>query len=570
MKDIWMQVLRGLKSKGFPAACALMTYSLIFVHTDARVFWTDPLSYFQVGDFSYHFFITFLYGIHQYAIPLAAALPLGFVFCDDEQTGFSRLCMGRMSRPPYLLHRTLAATILAMLAVSLPTLINTIFLYFITQGSVPLEGWLEAAAAGTYGWRASKDYFYVIVLEQMLRQAISAATFALIAIGLSALWRSRAFVLIASFSVSILADHLLGRFLGQEYTLSFLQALPLSAAQDAAAYLPRQAVVLAAAAAFCGACLVWRYLPWLERWRQRISPGPLPGHIFPAVPLLIPRPLRGTWLGRLAVDIRANLSVATLLPAAVIAAISLAMGFVVYRPAFTLGEALLDVFGGAAWVMPRVEFAAVGRWLLILLPATMGNAINVQREIGSRCLICLYRGRGWWLSKCLAAAAYALISTLVMFICVTLAALLAGGRELSVYMENEDGFITASASVTPLLLVLFAGHLVMLSQLQALIHFTFKSSNAGMIAVILPVIVTMLLYSGIYRPNPNLYIPFNWGMILRSELFSPLTETVGSETYPLCALAMPGVLFWQGALTALLFSLSAAAAGLIRHAQRAF
>ncbi|NLE24591.1 MAG: hypothetical protein GX625_04490 [Clostridiaceae bacterium] len=569
MKDILMQIRRGIWSKGFLASMALMSYSLLFVHTDARIFWTDPRAYFAVGDFIYHFFITFLFSINQFVIPIAAILPLAFVFCEDDESGFLSLSIGRTTRLRYVRNRTLAAVLVSMLAILIPSILNALFLYLVSSDNQAVGTWLQTAGRGAYGWRASHGFFHMVVFEQFLKQSITAAIFALIGIGFSALWTNRVFVLIAVFESSILLDKVMNDYAGQEFTLSFLQSIPPEASLDTSVYLIRQASYLLWALGFCSICLAWRFMPVFERRRQHMSP---PDKTLSAgrwiTSSVVPRIISETWLARLFVDIRSNLSPSTLLSGVVIPGISAAIGFVIYQKNFTIGDALIGVFGGTHWVMPRVEFAAIGMWLLILLPGTMGNAVNIQREIGKRSLVCMYRGKGWWLSKGIASAVYNVILVLVMFATVILISFLAGGQGLGVYIENADGFLTYNASVFWVLLIQFIGYVIMLSQFQLLIQYITNSSTAGMIAVLLPVTITMIMYSGVYRIAPNMYIPFNWGMILRSELFSPKIETVDNAIYPLCSLPLPGTIVMEFVTAFVIFLSHNIVARFLKNSQR--
>ena len=103
----------------------------------------------------------------------------------------------------------------------------------------------------------------------------------------------------------------------------------------------------------------------------------------------------------------------------------------------------MHVFGGLYWFDPVVNFGPIGYWLLVLMPAMLGVAINLEREIGTRMYICVQRypsPQRWWLSKYMACNLYIVVLSAVMFATVIVASVFTGVDHFGIWMPDADGF----------------------------------------------------------------------------------------------------------------------------------
>ena len=67
----------------------------------------------------------------------------------------------------------------------------------------------------------------------------------------------------------------------------------------------------------------------------------------------------------------------------------------------------------------------------------------------------------------------------------------------------------------------------------------------------------------------NIYVPYNWGMILRSSIFSPAFDYEESgEISPLCATNVNGALGAQAGVSIILAGISVLAARIVKISER--
>lgn len=77
----------------------------------------------------------------------------------------------------------------------------------------------------------------------------------------------------------------------------------------------------------------------------------------------------------------------------------------------------------------------------------------------------------------------------------------------------------AIANIVWMAMILFAGHVLMLTQLQILVHSISNDMRLGILCYIVPVVLSAMMASNVDLLW-NEHIPYNWGMVLRTDLFS--------------------------------------------------
>ena len=447
MKDTVYQVRRALQSKGFLMAICLMLYSLFFIHTDAPTFFTMPLTYFRKDcTFYYHFIVSFWMGLSQYIIPIAAMLPLCFFLCEDQESRYHNLAAYRLPQGRYLLHRTIAAVLSAMMAVFLACVLFTGFLLLVctTKGGGQ-EAWLLNRHDSAFAWLATTDHFLWFILAQYARLMLSAAIWAVAAVMFSLLWANKAFVFVATYGSSILLDVALGRYLGSEYSLSTLQTPDLNTATPLFTLFARQMMIFFVILALYLLVLFFSSSTKVAKINQKGQQF-LARHLKPQILVTewnLSRQICGTWRGRLLTDTRIFLTKATLIPAIIIPALVMFSKRVIQTPVHSIGDLWLDVFGGFYWFEPQINFTPIGLWILLLLPPMMGVALTLEQELRSRVQTTMHRFQTkmhWWASKCCAILIYTFTCTIVMFLSVATIGWLTGATGFGVLMEDADGF----------------------------------------------------------------------------------------------------------------------------------
>ena len=191
------------------------------------------------------------------------------------------------------------------------------------------------------------------------------------------------------------------------------------------------------------------------------------------------------------------------------------------RARFSVGDVLLECYGGMEWACPLVSFSAIARWTMLLLPPMLGVALNIEREMGTRSFFTMNRYQSktaWWTYKGGALLIYVVLSVGVMLMATTLAAYAAGAQGFAVFGEDAQGFSVLRTDIVWMAMILFTGHVLMLTQLQILVHSISNDMRLGILCYIVPVVLSAMMASNVdYLWNEH--IPYNWGMILRTDLF---------------------------------------------------
>ncbi len=155
-----------------------------------------------------------------------------------------------------------------------------------------------------------------------------------------------------------------------------------------------------------------------------------------------------------------------------------------------------------------------------------------------------------------------------MFFSVAVLGWLTGADGVGVLLEDEDGFLNYNYFVLFQTFCLFTGQIIMLTQIQALIHMLTGRMQLGIIAYILPCLACLITCS-LFDRMRNMYIPYNWGMILRTSLFSPAFDYEDSgEALPRCATNMDAALAAEIGVSILLAGSSLLLARKVRISER--
>ena len=576
MRDVVCQIRRGCRWRNLLCVTAIIFYALLFPYFDTPLFRTNPLRFFQFENFYYHFTISFRNGLLRYVIPIAAAIPMGFSFVEDETTRYIDLAACRMSNARFAAHRMIACICSAVIAVGLALALYTLFLLAMSPlngGHGTGEGWLQVQQNTPLAWLATEEHYFFYVLWQVGILLIASSIWALVAVAFSFLWANKAFVFLATFGSSLLLDNLLERVAGTEWAIYFLQSPDFIILHSPISTLAlREVGYLALAALLYAMCAVPRFS---QRLRQAVHNGIAQPMMERSgrwrKPFPFPKALQNNFLGRLLLDIRRNCTKATLLPA-----IAMPVFLLLAKPEALLvrhsvGDLLMQVFGGIPWFDPIVSFEQIGYWLLVLLPSMMGVAINLERELSRTMLLSIHRypsDTQWWLSKCLACDVYVMLNTTVMFLTVMIIGLCTGSIGLGIRMTDADGFPVWDTLVLLKLFHVFTWQALLLAQVQWFFHAASNQMHIGLIVNLLPLLMAMVSFSYFDRDGFT-HIPYHWGMIQRSELFSPtfMPDDQGGQI-PLNAVSMNLCMYGQMLLVAVLGAWNVMLSHIIKFSER--
>ena len=536
-------------------AVLLQLFALIYVHMDAGLFWQDPLEYFRCGDFYYTFFISTELGLSWLTIPIVAMLPMGFVFADDKQSGYVNLVLYRQSKRGYVIHRALAACLTACVAVLFALSLYTGFIAIATSWTSGTTGWQELAQASPYGWRAQTAYFYVLVLECFGRLMLSAVIWVMVALAFSNIWNHRVFITVMVIGFSFFMESYLPAKLGTANILSYLQIPPCGSDQALAVSLYKQFIYLGIAVSAFAISAYFRFSNKLHgrvtTFIQKHSLHKLQNQRFS---FFITR-IKNKCVKRFLAEARSQITFQTLICGIIIGGFAVLLTNSGQRPYFSSGDILLECYGGMYWFDPQVDFTAIARWAMLLLPPMMGIALNLEREIGERSLITMNRYgsiQKWWLYKSLALMAYVVVCITVMVATTALVAYATGAKGFSVYGEDTNGFSVQRSDVIWMAIALFTVHIMMLTQLQILVHVVSNDMRLAVLFYMIPVVAFLVMMSNVDHMANELN-PYSWGMILRTGIFARNGYFISvndgiDEWLPQCSLRFGNVLWWQALL----------------------
>lgn len=93
---------------------------------------------------------------------------------------------------------------------------------------------------------------------------------------------------------------------------------------------------------------------------------------------------------------------------------------------------------------------------------------------------------------------YVVLSVGVMLMATTLAAYAAGAQGFAVFGEDAQGFSVLRTDIVWMAMILFAGHVLMLTQLQILVHSISNDMRLGILCYIVPVVLSAMMASNVY------------------------------------------------------------------------
>lgn len=143
-----------------------------------------------------------------------------------------------------------------------------------------------------------------------------------------------------------------------------------------------------------------------------------------------------------------------------------------------------------------------------------------------------------------------------MYSAVAIAGLIAGGRGVSVYRTDSSGFSVATTEVLWIGLIVFILQVIMLTQLQVLVHLVSGNAQLGMLSYVVPLVTSLIAFSGFDKLN-NMQLPWNWGILMRSSIFSPpMMEVADHSPIPLCSIPIDRAILQQIIVVVMLFLLN--------------
>lgn len=561
VKDIIAQIRRGIKSTGFLIAVVLQLFALTYVHMDAGLFWQNPLEYFKCGDFYYTFLISTEQGLSWLIVPIAAIMPFGFVFVDDKQSGYINLVLYRQDRKKYVIHRAIVACITSAIAMLLALSFYTGFIAIVTPWTNVGTGWQELASAAPYKWRASDEYFFVLVFECFGRLIFSSMIWALYGLSMSNIWQNRIFVTISVIATNLFLESYIPMKIGAMNSLSYLQIPQCGSSQFLSVSLIKQTVYFAISLVMFGTTSVLRFSTKVhsisEKNRSFIS---------------CRRNTRiGLWndqigkmkMGKFTAELRACCSIKTLCWSAMTGWFVVFLSSNAQNVKYSVGDVLIECYGGMEWADPVINFSAIARWILLLLPVALGVAINLEREFGARSFITLNRygsKTSWWTYKCAAQIVYVILCVTIMMLATILSSHFTGAEGFAVYGEDGDGFSILRTDIVWATAILFICHVLMLTQFQVFVHTLFNDARMGLIAYTIPPVVFCIMASNIDHIW-NEKVPYNWGMILRTNMNTINGYVIEgmdgvAEWLPQCCIQINRAFGYQIAATIILFVLN--------------
>lgn len=567
MRDVIYQIRRGLTAPNVALVFSLLIYGFIFPYLDTPLFYSNPISFFRFENFYYYFIQSFKSDMLRYVVPIAAILPLGFSFVEDKNTRFYDMAAARVSDNMFVVRRAVASLLTTAIIICAACVTYTVLLLILSTihgGHGAGERWIEAYQRSSFAYWVKKEHFVFFVLWQICLIIFSSCIWSMFAMCLSFIWQSKEFVFLVTFGCSLLLDSLLEQYCGLEFPIYYLQApnYIIATLTPSAIFLR----IISYLSCITFICLLVARLSVSKRIRQYFS------RWIPQVASrsrerrkrkLLSAGHQGTEIARFLVDVQVNCTIKTIMPAVIMPLFIVLCRSELLTAKFTVGDLLMHIFGGMYWFDPAVNFAPIGYWILILMPCMLGVALNLDREMGSRLSLVVHRYpnmRSWWLSKYLACNVYVVLNTTIMFLTTMIIAVVAGADGFGIWMADADGFPCQNSVIILELFHTFTWQVLFLTQIQVLFHAISNHPHVGFVAHLLPLLYVMVMMSIFDRPI-NANIPYQWGILLRSELFSPqYMSTDMGESIELCSVDIDLCLYGQivvtgigGVINAMLF-----------------
>ncbi|MDR3050477.1 MAG: hypothetical protein LBU67_01985 [Oscillospiraceae bacterium] len=507
---------------------------------DAGLFWSDTMAYFRTGNYGYMLMLSTELGLLWLLLPVCSILPLAAAGLSESADAGKARWLGRL-RPRWVFKQLVG---------SLVPLVFVFLLYGVFLSLVCPAGsessWQLVAMEHAYAWRAADAWMPLFTAECLFRLVISASTWAMTGLALYRVFRHKATVAALVFALTLWMEYV-GRYVGGGWSSSFLQVPGVSNTIPLSHLLYRQMLYLCVAIALyallCGAetALEGRRKNRRARVCQtRVGPGST----------------------GFAASMREALGACLSLPGILIAlclpfyAIFLCGAKVSGMP--SIPEMWLFVFGGLPWGTPTVDPMLLAIWMLLLA----APAIGLSRMCGAVCWHHTERLSFPRLSAWIAASLlFTLLSVIIMWVGTGLYSVLSGVRIGGLFLPDSPHNIGEIGVV----LLTFASFILqtMITAIVFVAAYMFSGSEeTSLVIAVLPSFWMLLFGSNEDIPR-NIFLPANWGMVLRSDLFSAsfIDEIVGdglTKRYDLCAFdpywALRMQLFLLLAITVILFA----------------
>lgn len=561
MMRILRQVQRSIKNAGFWAGFFLLLFALQFVHMDASLYWRDPLTYFRSGDFFYTFIISIHVGILRFIFPLCAILPSGMLYVEEKESRFLIPTLHRQSPRSYVANRLLASALAAVLMVLAALAVTTVFYLIVCPVEYQEDSFQVAAMSSAYSWRAEPKHFWIFVLEAAGRLALSAIFWTWIALAFSGVWANKVFVSVTTLVLAYAMEAVQLKLGLNEWTIAFIQAPDVHTQTPLWIPLVKQLGYIMVAGGLCWGSLRCAVSAQIQQHVQMLHDGATSflSRFLPEQRVHIPHCCMGTAIARLWTDFRAFFTPSALLCAVGVSVLCTILCPVFSFSSFTIGELLLSTFGGISWCDPELDYYAIGKWVLLLLPPMMGVAWGLERELTIRRPLTLYRfgdARTWWRSRAVASLLGPFLIVCIMYGSAIVVGYFAGARGFTVYLTDADGFSVPGKGILTTMVLQFGLQVLMLTQFQILFHAIFGDVKAGIAAYLVPVLAQLVACSNVEQTR-NIWMPTNWGMIARTNLFCIAGYEYGEGLWmDLCAVDPSKAIIAQFVISLLLISLN--------------
>lgn len=228
-----MQWKRIFKQKGFYLAAALQLFAYFFAFRN-QYFWEFLKDFFNLGSVFYFFANAIQEEGCVLFLPFIAVLPAASFIGEDIETGFIRLVLQRRGKSRYIFTSMMQAMGGAGLASLTGSLLYVLFLLIFSPLGGDHHGYEAAFQKGSLAFLVNSRYSLPYIFETVLRFALTAAIWALVGLGISALCKSTGLTLALTFMVHFSLIYFMESFYtlfewspGMMQTLSYLPTAPL-------------------------------------------------------------------------------------------------------------------------------------------------------------------------------------------------------------------------------------------------------------------------------------------------------------------------------------------------------
>ncbi|HPJ01733.1 MAG TPA: hypothetical protein PKU80_02705 [Candidatus Limiplasma sp.] len=174
-------------------------------------------------------------------------------------------------------------------------------------------------------------------------------------------------------------------------------------------------------------------------------------------------------------------------------------------------------------------------WSLLMLSYLLCVSGSMQMEYGGRSKDTLYRFssyRSWYASKALAAVICCIAVSFIILISVICTSFLLGNTRFGAAVSTTYSVFDPAWPYCLLAFAFLTMSAVMLTQWQMTIHLISGNIVLTTAAYLTPVVLSLYGASNTYISSAPLYNPINWGMLMRTTLFSqpgtpPLAAMLG-------------------------------------------